>query len=64
MEAGGKQRAGCWLKAGFQSLIEMNKTLFSLGIFGKPTTLNMLLLLEEFEDRPEAGEGNNAKNYR
>ena len=36
------------------------KTLLPLGIFGKPTTLYTLLLLEEFEDRPETRESNNS----
>ena len=36
-----------------------NQNLFPFGIFGKPTTLYTLLLLEEFEDRPETRESNN-----
>lgn len=40
------------------------KTLLPLGIFGKPTTLYTLLLLEEFEDRPETRESNNSQNNR
>ena len=39
-------------------------SLLPLGIFGEPTTLDTLLLLEEFEDRPETRESNNSKNYR
>ena len=38
--------------------------LFSFRILGEPTTLNTLLLLEEFEDRPETRESNNSKNDR
>ena len=39
-------------------------TLLPLGIFWEPTTLNTLLLLKEFEDRPKTRESNNSKNYR
>ena len=39
-------------------------SLLPFGIFGEPTTLDTLLLLEEFEDRPETRECNNSKNNR
>ena len=39
-------------------------SLLPFGIFGEPTRLDTLFLMEEFEDRPETREDNNSQNNR